>query len=75
MTRRHWRPCATNLGGRNGNVHIRERYPYGTGVLTYLARLYPWGPMANRGWFLANMKKVTFCYASMGGLRQPVTAC
>jgi hypothetical protein len=34
------------LGRAKGNVHIRERYPYGQGVLLYLARYRRGGPMA-----------------------------
>jgi Putative transposase/Transposase zinc-binding domain len=35
------------LGRQKWNVHIRERYPHGTGVLTYLARYLRGGPLAN----------------------------
>ena len=36
------------LGRQKWNVHIRERYPHGTGVLIYLARDLRGGPIANR---------------------------
>jgi hypothetical protein len=34
------------LGRQKWNVHIRERYPYGQGVLIYLARYLRGGPIA-----------------------------
>jgi hypothetical protein len=34
-------------GRTKWHVHIRERYPHGTGVLTYLARYLRGGPIAN----------------------------
>jgi hypothetical protein len=36
------------LGRTKWNVHIRERYPHGVGVLTYVARSIRGGPFANQ---------------------------
>ena len=66
MTRRHWETLRNKLGRQKWNVHIRERYPYGTGVLTYLARYIRGGPMANRRLVSSEHEKVTFCYRVNG---------
>jgi len=57
MTRRHWETLRNKLGRQKWNVHIRERYPYGTGVLTYLAAISVGGRWPIGGWFLANMRR------------------
>ena len=44
-------PCANllnKLGRQKWNVHIRERYPHGEGVLIYLARYLRGGPLSNQ---------------------------
>ena len=46
-TRRHWETLRHQLGRQQWHVHIRERYPYGEGVLTYLARYSRGGPLSN----------------------------
>jgi Putative transposase/Transposase zinc-binding domain len=43
-----WDNLRNQLGRRQWNVYIRERYPYGEGVLTYLARYIRGGPLANQ---------------------------
>jgi Putative transposase/Transposase zinc-binding domain len=48
MLLRHWAILRPKLGRQKWNVHIRERYPHGTGVLTYLARYIRGGPLANQ---------------------------
>jgi hypothetical protein len=47
MTRQQWETLRHKLGRLKWNVHIRERYPHGHGVLTYLARYIRGGPLAN----------------------------
>ena len=47
LTPRHWETLRNQLGRQKWNVHIRERYPHGEGVLVYLARSIRGGPMAN----------------------------
>ena len=50
------------LGRAKWNVHIRERYPYGQGVLTYLARYLRGGPIANRRLLTCDGQQVVFGY-------------
>ena len=44
------------------NVHIRERYPHGAGVVTYLARSLRGGPIKNARLVAWNGEQVTFTY-------------
>ncbi len=44
------------------NVHIRERYPHGNGVMTYLARYIRGGPIKDQAIFSINDKQVMFGY-------------
>ena len=50
------------LGRVKWNVHIRERYPYGQGVLVYLARYLRGGPIANRRLLACDGQQVVFGY-------------
>jgi Putative transposase/Transposase zinc-binding domain len=50
------------LGRIKWHVHIRERYPYGQGVLVYLARYLRGGPIANRRLLAADGQQVVFAY-------------
>jgi hypothetical protein len=50
------------LGRAKWHVHIRERYPYGQGVLVYLARYLRGGPIANRRLLAADGQQVIFGY-------------
>ncbi len=50
------------LGRTKWNVHIRERYPYGHGVLIYLARYLRGGPIANRRLLACDGQQVVFRY-------------
>jgi hypothetical protein len=54
------------LGRQKWNVHIRERYPHGAGVLTYLARYLRGGPLANRRLVSCARGAVTFRYRVNG---------
>ena len=47
LTRRRWEMLRNKLGRQQWNVHIRERYPYGQGVLTSLARYIRGGPLSH----------------------------
>jgi hypothetical protein len=51
------------LGRTKWNVHIRERYPHGHGVLVYLARYLRGGPLANRRLLSYDGEQVVFRYA------------
>jgi hypothetical protein len=61
------------LGRTQWNVHIRERYPHGTGVLTYLARYLRGGPLATQRLLACEKGTVTFRYRVNGEAsdRQP----
>ena len=50
------------LGRTKWNVHIRERYAYGQGVLIYLARYLRGGPIANRRLRACDGQQVVFAY-------------
>jgi hypothetical protein len=50
------------LGRKKWNVHIRERYPHGRGVLTDLSRYLRGGPLAERRLLTATAQAVTFWY-------------
>jgi hypothetical protein len=50
------------LGRQKWNVHIRERYPYGHGVLIYLARYLRGGPLSNRRLLACDGQQVVFWY-------------
>jgi hypothetical protein len=50
------------LGRKKWNVHIRERYPHGRGVVTYLSRYLRGGPLAERRLLRASAQEVTFWY-------------
>ena len=50
------------LGRMKWNVHIRERYPHGHGVLVYLARYLRGGPLANRRLLSCDGEQVVFRY-------------
>jgi hypothetical protein len=66
MPLRHWVILRNKLGRQKWNVYIRERYPHGTGVLTYLARYLRGGPIANRRLVACAQGVVTFCYRLNG---------
>jgi hypothetical protein len=50
------------LGRQKWNVHIRERYPYGQGVLVYLARYLRGGPISNARLLSCDGQQVVFRY-------------
>jgi Putative transposase/Transposase zinc-binding domain len=50
------------LGRTKWNVHIRERYPYGQGVLIYLARYLRGGPIAPQRLVWCDGQQVVFRY-------------
>jgi Putative transposase/Transposase zinc-binding domain len=51
------------LGRKTWNVHLRERYAHGRGVLTYLSRYLRGGPIAEKRLLSASAQAVTFWYA------------
>lgn len=48
MTIQRWRNLKNKLGRTKWNVHIRERYEHGRGILIYLSRYIRGGPMSNK---------------------------
>jgi hypothetical protein len=66
MAMRHWITLRNKLGRQKWNVHIRERYPHGAGVLTYLARYLRGGPLANQRLVACEQGVVTFRYRLNG---------
>jgi hypothetical protein len=66
MPLRHWAILRNKLGRQKWNVHIRERYPHGIGVLTYLARYVRGGPLANQRLVASKQGEVTFRYRING---------
>jgi len=48
MTIQRWRNLKNKLGRKKWNVHIRERYEHGRGILIYLSRYLRGGAMSNR---------------------------
>jgi hypothetical protein len=50
------------LGRQKWNVHIRERYPSGQGVLIYLARYLRGEPLSNRRLRACDGQQVVFAY-------------
>jgi hypothetical protein len=66
MAMRHWAILRNKLGRQKWNVHIRERYPHGAGVLTYLARYLRGGPIANQRLVACERGVVTFRYRLNG---------
>ena len=62
-------PCENllnKLGRAKWNVHIRERYPHGEGVLIYLARYVRGGPLSNHRLVSSAQGEVTFRYRVNG---------
>jgi Putative transposase/Transposase zinc-binding domain len=78
MTLRHWATLRNRLGRAKWNVHIRERYPHGVGVLTSVARDLRGGPIANQRLVACDQGVVTFRYRRNGegaGEEPPSQGC
>ncbi len=60
MTIQRWRNLKNKLGRVKWNVHIRERYDHGNGVLVYLARYIRGGAISNKRIVTLTDKGVTF---------------
>jgi len=57
-----WHSLLNKLGRKKWNVNVREQYPHGHGVATYLARYMRGGPLNNRQLRHLNSKQVSFRY-------------
>jgi hypothetical protein len=66
LTRRHWETLRHKLGRQKWNVHSRERYPYGEGVLTSLARYLRGGPLSKARRVSCGAGEVRFWYRIKG---------
>jgi hypothetical protein len=66
MRPQHCENLLNKLGRQKWNVHIRERYPHGTGVLIYLARYVRGGPLSNQRLVSSAYGEVTFRYRVNG---------
>jgi hypothetical protein len=62
------------LGRVRWNVYLKERYPHGTGVVTYLGRYLKGGPIAHRRLLGTDADRVTFGYTDhRDGRRKAMT--
>ena len=62
MTPQQWKNLRNKLGRTKWNVHIRERYDHGQGILVYLARYIRAGAMANKRIISCDTEQVVFTY-------------
>lgn len=62
MTTQQWKNLKNKLGRTKWNVHIRERYEHGGGILIYLSRYIRGGAMSNRRITSYTEGGVTFRY-------------
>jgi hypothetical protein len=60
MTIQRWKNLRNKLGRVKWNVHIRERYEYGKGILIYLSRYIRGGAISNKRIISYTNKGVTF---------------
>lgn len=62
MTIQRWRNLKNKLGRTKWNVHIRERYDHGKGILIYLSRYMRGGAISNKRIVSYTDKGVVFRY-------------
>lgn len=62
MRPRQLKNLLNKLGRKKWNVHLKETYSYGDGVLIYLARYLRGGPISNRRIFSIKDDRVVFNY-------------
>lgn len=60
----HWQSLLNKLGRKKWNVHLRERYRHGDGVIQYLARYVRGGPLRNGQLVAVNEAQVTYRYCA-----------
>jgi len=70
MTQQRWKNLKNKLGRVKWNVHVRERYDHGKGVLTYLARYIRGGAISNKRLVSHTDKGVTFRHRASGATKQ-----
>ena len=62
MRANQWRSLLNKLGRKKWNIHVRERYAHGRGVITYLARYVRGGPLKNAQLSYLDHERVGFRY-------------
>lgn len=67
MTILQWRNLRNKVGRMKWNVHIRERYDHGRGILIYLSRYLRGGAMSNRRIMSHTERGVTFRHRGSEG--------
>jgi len=67
MTMRQWTNLKNKLGRTKWNVHIRERYDHGRGILIYLSRYIRGGAISNRRITSSADEKVAFTHRASEG--------
>jgi hypothetical protein len=66
VTIQRWRNLKNKLGRKKWNVHIREKYDHGRGILIYLSRYLRGGAMSNRRIASYTEQGVAFRHRSAG---------
>ena len=72
MTIQRWKNLKNKLGRVKWNVHIRERYDYGKGVLIYLSRYIRGGAISNKRIISYTNKGVTFRHRASDASKQKI---
>lgn len=70
MTGQRWKNLKNKLGRAKWNVHIRERYEYGKGILIYLSRYIRGGSISNKRIISNSDKGVAFRHRLAGTRKQ-----
>ena len=72
MTIQRWRNLKNKLGRKKWNVHIRERYDHGKGILIYLSRYMRGGAISNKRIASYTEKGISFQYRTSEASKQGV---
>jgi hypothetical protein len=67
MTMQQWTNLKNRLGRAKWNVHIRERYDHGKGILIYLSRYIRGGAISNRRIISSTKEEVSFSHRATQG--------
>jgi len=72
MTTQRWKNLRNKLGRVKWNVHIRDRYEYGTGILIYLSHYIRGGAISNKRIISHTEKGITFRHRSSESTKQNI---
>jgi hypothetical protein len=72
MSIQRWRNLKNKLGRTKWNVHIRERYDHGKGILIYLSRYMRGGAISNKRIVSYTDKRVVFRYRASEASKKEV---